>query len=92
MGLRAYFLIDLKEDCGDEKEDGVLKELDAMDEIDFADAVIGEADIVAMVEATTSVDEVAKRVRRIEAVADVRVFRVVGAEKRRAAKKSKFEK
>lgn len=92
MGLRAYFLIELKKDSGEEEKSRALKDLAAMDGVDFVDAVTGEADMVAMVESATSVDEVAKKVREHGSVVDVKVLRVLGEVGAREASKSEFEK
>ena len=92
MGLRAYFLVTA---C-DEVEQGefikILRDLEEMPGIDFVDPVIGNTDMVIMVDAPVTVQDVANKISGKKWCKDIQVLRIVSMfERHRASKKALME-
>jgi len=88
MGLRAYLLVDVKDDLKQEDYVEGLLELERMPEVDFADPVVGNHDIAVMIEAPVTVEAVARKIREKQWVKDVHTLRIVSVfERHRASKK-----
>lgn len=81
MGLRAYLLIDLKDSVRQKEADEIIRKIDALDEVDFVDAVDGPHDIIAMVEVPVTVKTIAKAIQGIDGVACVQSCRILGSHK-----------
>jgi len=77
MGLRAYLLVEVV----DEMEVGEfvqeIRDLEEIPGVDFVDPVIGEHDLVIMVEAPVAVDAVTQKVMAKKWVKSVKTLRVV---------------
>ena len=88
MGLRAYFLVT----ANDEVEQGefikILRDLEEMPGIDFVDPVIGNTDMVIMVDAPVTVQDVATKITAKKWCKELQVLRIVSMfERHRASKK-----
>jgi len=88
MGLRAYLLVDVTDDMGQEDFTNTLKELEEMPGVDFVDPVIGSRDMVIMVDAPVTVEALADKIRAQDWVKDIEIMRIVSMfERHRASKK-----
>lgn len=88
MGLRAYLLVDVRDEMEQREFIKALRELEEMPGIDFVDPIIGSHDMVIMVDAPVTVEAVANRIRNKEWVKDVEIMRIVSLfERHRASKK-----
>ena len=88
MGLRAYLLCSI---C-DEVEQGefikILRDLEVMPGVDFADPVIGNTDMVIMVDAPVTVQDIANKIAGKKWCKDIQILRIVSMfERHRASKK-----
>lgn len=88
MGLRAYLMVDVKDDMGQKEFINQLRELEEMPGVDFVDPVIGARDLVIMVDAPVTVEAVANKIRGKDWVKAVEILRIVSLyERHRASKK-----
>lgn len=88
MGLRAYLILNVKDDMEQEEYIEGLLELERMVEVDFVDPVVGPYDIMVMVEAPVSVDSVARKIRALNWVKDMTILRIVSVfERHRGSKR-----
>lgn len=88
MGLRAYFLVNAKDDV-EQKEfvNGVL-EMEEITEVDFVDPVVGDYDVVVMIEAPVSVEKVARKIEQLPWVKELKILKITSIfERHRASKK-----
>ena len=71
MAFRSYMLVG--QSAGVEREEivSLVQELEAMEEVIFAESVVGAFDLVAVVETDDPVEEVVKRIKTIPHVEDV---------------------
>ena len=92
MGLRAYLLVNVQDNCKDEAFVQVVAELEDMTEVDFADSVVGSADVVAMVEAD-NIEIVANKIQALDGVASVVILKIVSVfERHRSSKQALLKK
>lgn len=88
MGLRAYLLVDVADDLEQGQFIEVLRELEEMPGVDFADSVVGSRDLVIMVDAPVTVEAIANKIRAGGWVKDMEILRIVSMyERHRASKK-----
>ena len=88
MGLRAYFLVDVADDMDQQSFVGAVRQLEDTPGIDFVDPVIGDKDIVIMVEAPVSTEALANKIREYEWVKNLEMLRIVSIfERHRSSKK-----
>jgi uncharacterized protein with GYD domain len=88
MGLRAYFLVDVADEMEQREFVEGLRELEETPGVDFVDPVIGEHDMVVMVDAPITVEAIASKIRDKAWVKNVEIMRIVSMfERHRASKK-----
>lgn len=88
MGLRAYLLVNAKDDCRHEKFRMAVLDLEDMIEVDFVDPVVGTCDMVIMVEAAVSVEAVARKIAALEWVENITILKIVSIfERHRSSKR-----
>ena len=88
MGLRAYLMVDVADDVDQRQFVKALRELEELPGVDFVDPVIGSHDMVIMVDAPVTVENIAGKVRAKEWVKDLEIMRIVSMfERHRASKK-----
>ena len=89
MGLRAYLLVDVTDDMGQEDFTNTLKELEEMPGVDFVDPVIGSHNMVIMVDAPVTVEAVASKIQAKGWVKKLEILRIVSTSERHQASKRK---
>ena len=88
MGLRAYLLVDVVDDIEQQDFIKMLRELEEMPGVDFVDPVIGSCDMIVMVDAPVTVEELASKIREKSGVKDTEIMRIVSMfERHRVSKK-----
>jgi len=92
MGLRAYFFIDVADDMTQQEFVKELMELERMPEVDFVDPVVGDYDVVVMVEAPVSVEALANKFKEKPWIKELRILRIVSLFERQQASKRELLK
>jgi hypothetical protein len=88
MGLRAYLLVDVKDDMEQRELINQLRELEEMPGVDFVDPIIGSHDLAIMVDAPVTVEAIANKIRSKDWVKSTEILRIVSLyERHRASKK-----
>jgi len=88
MGLRAYFLVDVVDDMDQQQFVQAVRDLEEDHGIDFVDPVIGDHDMVIMVEAPVSVEAIANKIKENSWVKNMEILRIVSIyERHRSSKK-----
>jgi hypothetical protein len=88
MGLRAYLLIDVKDDIEQKDFINEVRQLEEMPGIDFVDPVIGPCDVVIMVDAPITVESIAQKIQEKSWVKEIKILRIVSIyERHRSSKK-----
>ena len=88
MGLRAYLLVDVVDDMGQDDFVKALRVLEETPGVDFVDPVIGSRDMIIMVDAPVTVEAVANKIRARGWVKNLEILRIVSMfERHRASKK-----
>jgi len=77
MGLRAYFLLNVKSNTRQDDLRNGLLELEAIPGVDFVEPVAGEYDILIMVEAADSVEEITGKIKNHPWIDRVTMLKVV---------------
>lgn len=77
MGLRAYLLVNAKDEVKQEDFRKAVLDLEDMIEVDFVDSVVGAWDVLIMVEAAVSVEDVARKIGEMDWVENVGILKVV---------------
>ncbi|MGB9846896.1 MAG: hypothetical protein ACPLRH_05250 [Desulfotomaculales bacterium] len=77
MGLRAYFCINVADDMTQQDFVKELMELERMPEVDFVDPVVGDYDVIVMVEAPVSIEALANKFKEKPWVKELRILRIV---------------
>lgn len=77
MGLRAYLLVDVDDDVEQGKFIKGLRELEKIPGIDSVDPVIGNHDVVIVVNAPVTVETIAAKVREKSWVNGIQILRIV---------------
>jgi hypothetical protein len=92
MGLRAYFLVNVCDDTEQSEFIKILRDLEEVPGVDFVDPVIGTADMIVMVDAPITVQDIATKISAKKWCKDVQVLRIVSMfERHRASKKDLLE-
>jgi len=89
MGLRAYLLVDVTDDMGQEDFTNTLKELEEIPGVDFVDPVIGSHNMVIMVDAPVTVEAVASKIQAKDWVKKLEILRIISASERHQVSKRK---
>ncbi|AEG61409.1 hypothetical protein [Desulforamulus ruminis] len=88
MGTRAYFLVNVVDEVNQQEFVRILRELEEMLEVDFVDPVVGEWDMVVMIEAPITVEAVARKIKEQAWVKELTTLKIVSLfERHRASKK-----
>lgn len=88
MGLRAYLMIDVDDEIEQQEFVKELRELEDMPGVDFADPVIGNHDMIVMIDAPVTVEAIATKIREKSWVKNMEILRIVSMfERHRASKK-----
>jgi transcriptional regulator of NAD metabolism len=88
MGTRAYFMVNVADDVNEQEFVKILRELEDMTEVDFVDPVVGNWDMVIMIEAPATVEVVARKIEEQPWVKELSTLKIVSHfERHRAGKK-----
>lgn len=88
MGTRAYLAVNVVDEVDQQKFIKILRELEEMIEVDFVDPVVGDWDIMVMIEAPITVEAVAKKIKALPWVKDLQTLKIVSLfERHRGSKK-----
>ncbi|MBI5239430.1 MAG: hypothetical protein HY926_03080 [Elusimicrobia bacterium] len=79
MALRAYLLVKIADSVDREGAEKALRQVEALPEVDFADPVVGQYDLVLMVETGESVGAVAESVSRFSWVKSVETLKITNS-------------
>lgn len=82
MGIRAYLLISLKKGVQQKESDEIMQKINALDDVDFLDAVTGPHDLIAMVEVPVTVETIVKAIQGIDGVDSIQSCQILGVHKR----------
>jgi DNA-binding Lrp family transcriptional regulator len=77
MGLRAYLLVKVKDNLEQEEFIESLREVERIPGVEFADPVIGEFDMVVMVDAPVTVEAVAAKVQDNHWFEDMKILKLI---------------
>ncbi|MCR3921451.1 MAG: hypothetical protein NUK65_02910 [Firmicutes bacterium] len=92
MGLRAYLLVNMQDECKGEAFQEAVADLEKMVEVDYADPVVGDADVVVMIEAD-NIEIAANRVEALACVESVSILKIVSVfERHRSSKQDLLKK
>lgn len=88
MGTRAYLTVNVVDEVNQQEFVKILRELEEMLEVDFVDPVVGDWDIVIMIEAPITVEAVAKKIKALPWVKELKTLTIVSLfERHRGSKK-----
>ena len=88
MGLRAYLLVNAKDDVRHDDFRKAVLDLEDLIEVDFVDPVVGSCDMVVMIEAAVSVEAVARKITSLYWVENVSALKIVSIfERHRTSKR-----
>lgn len=89
MGLRAYLLVGVVDDMEQKEFTRALLELEQIQEVDFVDPVVGGSlDMIIMIEAPVSIENVARKIEAKPWVKELKVHRIISLyERHRGSKK-----
>jgi DNA-binding Lrp family transcriptional regulator len=76
MGLRAYVMLEFANSLSQDDLASALRELEQIDEVDFVDPVQGPWDAMVIVEASSSVEAVARKIKKKEWVSKLEILKV----------------
>jgi hypothetical protein len=88
MGLRAYLLVNVNDNIEQKEFINEMRELEDMPGIDFVDPVIGNCDVIIMVDAPITVESIARKIEEKPWVKNIEILRIVSIyERHRSSKK-----
>lgn len=88
MGLRAYLLLEVADEVEQDEFVKAMRELEDLPNVDFVDPVVGQYDMIVMIDAPVTVEAMAKKIREMSWVKKVEIMRIVSLfERHRASKK-----
>ena len=82
MVSRAYFIIDADKDLGHEEFIDAISGLEKEIDVDFVDPVVGEHDVVVMVETGGSIEELAEKIELLPWVSGLKILKTLSAAER----------
>lgn len=91
MGLRAYLMVNVKDNIEQSRLIKGLRELEETPGVDFVDPVIGSKDVVVMVDAPVTVESIADKIRRNSWVKEAEILRIVSMYESPATKRSRVK-
>jgi len=88
MGLRAYLLVNAKDEVRHDDFRKAILDLEDLIEVDFVDPVVGSCDMVVMIEAPVSVEAVTRKITSLYWVENVSTLKIVSIfERHRTSKR-----
>jgi len=88
MGLRAYLLVNAKDEVRHDDFRKAILDLEDLIEVDFVDPVVGSCDMVVMIEAPVSVEAVTRKITSLFWVENVSTLKIVSIfERHRTSKR-----
>ena len=88
MALRAYLLVNAKDEVTHEEFRKAILDTEDLIEVDFVDPVVGTCDMVIMIEAAVSVEGVARKIMKLDWVENVTILKIVSIfERHRTSKR-----
>lgn len=88
MGVRAYILATAQDDVEQGEFVNILRELENIHGVDFVDPVIGNTDMVIMVDAPVTVQDIVNRITAKKWCKEVQVLRIVSMFERHRSNKN----
>jgi hypothetical protein len=76
MGMRANILVKLAEGVDREGVGQLVRDLEEIDEVTFAEPVAGAFDLIATIEGRSSSEEVVEKIKLLSGIAGVEVLKV----------------
>lgn len=76
--LRAYLLLSVYDDIGQQDFVKILRELERMPGVEFVDAVSGVYDMVVIVDTSTSIESIVNDIKERPWLKGIEVLRIVG--------------
>lgn len=92
MGTRAYFMVNVMDQVNQKELVKIINELDNTLEVDFVDPVVGDWDMVIMIEAPITVEAVAKKLAQEAWVKELKVLKIINILDRHQASKTDLSK
>lgn len=77
MGLRAYLMVKAKENIEQKEFIEALRDVERMPGVEFADPVIGDFDVVVMVDAPVTVEAIATKVQDNQWFEDMKILKLI---------------
>jgi len=77
MGLRAYLLVKVKDNIEQEEFIVAMREVEQIPGVEFADPVIGDFDMVVMVDAPVTVEAIAAKVQDNQWFEDMKILKLI---------------
>lgn len=77
MGLRAYLLVKVKDNIEQEEFIVAMREVERIAGVEFADPVIGEFDMVVMVDAPVTIEAIAAKVQDNHWFEDMKILKLI---------------
>jgi len=90
MGTRAYLMVNVVDEVNQQEFVKVLRELEEMVEVDFVDPVVGNWDIIIMIEAPVTVEAVARKIEALPWVKELQTLKIVSLFERHRASKNEL--
>lgn len=90
MGARAYLLVNVKDEVNQKAFSSAINELEKIHEVDFVDPVVGNWDIIIMIEAPITVEAVANKIRALPWVKEVAIQKIVSLYERHRSSKEEL--
>ena len=77
MGLRAYLLVKVKDNIEQEEFIVAMREVERIPGVEFADPVIGDFDMVVMVDAPVTVEAITAKVQDNHWFEDMKILKLI---------------
>lgn len=90
MGTRAYLLVNVKDDVNQKAFSTIINDLEKIHEVDFVDPVVGNWDIIIMIEAPITVEAVANKIRALPWAKEVATQKIVSLYERHRSSKEEL--
>lgn len=92
MGSRAYLLVNVNDEVNHTDFSSIINDLEKMPEVDFVDPVVGNWDMIIMIEAPITVEAVANKVKALPWVKELSTQKIVSLFERHRASKEELLK
>lgn len=77
MASRAYLLVNVQDGLDQQEFGKAVADLEGQQEVEFVDAVVGNWDLVIMIEAPVTVDAVAKKIEVQPWVKELQIQKII---------------